>query len=55
MGWYFSTSTSFSGVTPFHETPLGGCPANGTVSPQQNIMNWHWSSAREPTTSEYLY
>jgi len=37
IGYYFSTSSSFSGATPFYEEAVNGCPANGTVSTNLNI------------------
>jgi hypothetical protein len=37
IGFYWSTSSSFSGVSPFLETAVSGCSANGTVSISQNI------------------
>ena len=37
VGFYWSTSPSFSGVSPFYEAPLSGCAANGTVSLTNNI------------------
>ena len=37
VGFYWSTSSSFSGVSPFFEAPASGCAANGTVSLTNNI------------------
>ena len=38
VGFYgLSTSTSFTGLTPFYELQVNGCPANGTVSTNLNI------------------
>ena len=38
VGFYgLSTSTSFTGLTPFYELPVNGCAANGTVSTNLNI------------------
>ncbi|MEI6197705.1 MAG: CARDB domain-containing protein, partial [Verrucomicrobiota bacterium] len=38
VGFYgLSTSTSFAGLTPFHELTINGCAAKGTVSTNQNI------------------
>jgi hypothetical protein len=37
VGFYWSTSASFAGVTPFYEAPVSGCPANGTALLNQNI------------------
>jgi Subtilase family/CARDB/Bacterial Ig domain len=38
VGFYFSSSSSFSGVSPFYEASVGGCPANSTTSLNQNIL-----------------
>ena len=37
VGFYFSSSSSFSGISPFYEAPISGCPASGTTSLNQNI------------------
>lgn len=37
IGFYWSTSSSFSGTPPFFEAPLSGCPGNGTTPLDQNI------------------
>ena len=37
VGFYWSSDSTFSGVTPFYEAPIGSCPANGTVPLNQNI------------------
>jgi hypothetical protein len=37
VGFYWSTSPSFNGVSPFLEATVSGCAANGTVSLNQNI------------------
>src|SRR5208282_1539417 len=37
VGFYWSTSASFAGVTPFYEAPISGCAANGTAMLNQNI------------------
>lgn len=36
VGFYWSTSSSFSGATPFYEAPISGCAGNGTVSLTNN-------------------
>jgi len=39
VGFYgLSTSTSFTGLTPFYELQVNGCAANGTVSTNLNII-----------------
>jgi hypothetical protein len=38
VGFYFSSTPSFSGSTAFYETPVSGCTANGTVSVPQNVL-----------------
>lgn len=37
VGFYWSTSSSFSGASPFYEAPVSGCAANGTVSLTNSI------------------
>jgi hypothetical protein len=37
IGFYWSTSSSFSGASPFYEALVSGCAANGTVSLTNNI------------------
>jgi len=37
VGFYWSTSSSFSGISPFNEASVTGCAANGTVSLTNNI------------------
>lgn len=37
VGFYWSTNSSFSGVSPFYEAPITSCAANGSVSLNQNI------------------
>jgi len=37
VGFYWSTSPTFSGVSPFFEASLSGCSANSTVSLNQGI------------------
>jgi hypothetical protein len=38
IGFYWSTSSNFSGVSPFYEAPIASCAANGTVSLNQSII-----------------
>jgi hypothetical protein len=38
VGFYWSTSATFIGVSPFYEAPISGCAANGSVSLNQNIL-----------------
>ncbi len=38
VGFYWSTNSSFSGVSPFYEAPIVGCSANRSVSLNQNIL-----------------
>lgn len=38
VGFYWSTNSTFNGVAPFYEAPVGGCLANGTVSLSQNVL-----------------
>ena len=37
VGFYWSSSTSFVGLTPFYEAAMNGCAANGATSLNQNI------------------
>jgi hypothetical protein len=37
VGFYWSTTSSFSGVSPFGEAPIDGCAANGTITLNQRI------------------
>jgi hypothetical protein len=37
IGYYFSSSSSFSGATPFYEQQINGCAANTAVSTNLNI------------------
>ena len=37
VGFYFSSSSSFIGATPFYEAAVSGCTTNGTASLNQNI------------------
>jgi hypothetical protein len=49
VGFYgLSANSSFSGASPFHETPVSGCPAGGTVSVNQPIRI-------DPTTPQGTY
>ena len=38
VGFYFSSTPSFTGSTAFFETPVSGCAANGTVPVSQNVL-----------------
>jgi len=37
VGFYWSTDSSFAGVSPFRETPVNGCPDGGSVSITQPV------------------
>ena len=37
VGFYFSTTSTFAGVTPFYEATVSGCASNGTALLNQNI------------------
>src|SRR5665213_1479554 len=38
VGFYFSTSSTFSGATPFYEGSIAGCSVNGSVSFTNRIL-----------------
>ena len=40
VGFYWSTTSSFSGVSPFGEAPIDGCAANGTITLNQRIYRF---------------
>ena len=48
VGFYWSANRSFSGVSPFYETPVNGCSTGGTVSISQDITI-------DPTTAQGTY
>jgi hypothetical protein len=50
VGFYWSTSPTFSSVSPFYEAPVAGCAGGGTASLNQNIL----INAGNPPGTYYL-
>src|ERR1039458_2942481 len=51
VGLYWSTTSTFSGVSPFSEAAVSGCSANGTVSISPAITMAFYNCTRLPSVT----